>query len=68
MRYAVKVNNYYVSEIVITEAGYVSEITLSCEMMKTYREQTANFIKRLVNGELVAILDKEGRDETVKKR
>lgn len=59
MRYAVKINSYYVSDVIITETGYISEITLSCEVMKAYKKQTAELIARLVNGTVVTMLDEE---------
>ena len=56
--YVVKVNNFYVSNTVI-DVGFVSEITLSREKMRTFSKFQAKFIAELINGEVEEVTNEE---------
>lgn len=51
--YVVKVGEFYVKEVDVAFGGFVNEITLSKEIMRNFRQEGAERIAKMVNGETI---------------
>ena len=55
--YVIKVGEFYVSDVEVVFGGFVSNITLSKEMMKNFTKEGAERIAKMINGEVIDMGD-----------
>lgn len=55
--YVVKVGEFYVKDVEVAFGGFTSEITLSKELMKSFTQEGAERIAKMVNGEVISMGD-----------
>ncbi|MBQ6546485.1 MAG: hypothetical protein IJL74_00610 [Bacilli bacterium] len=61
--YVIKVGNYYIKDVEVAFGGFTSEIVLSKEIMKGFTKEGAERIAKMVNGDVISMVDVETNDE-----
>ena len=61
--FVIKVGDYYVKDVNVEFGGFIGDITLSKERMRNFKEEGAQRVAKLVNGEVITMEEVETFDE-----
>lgn len=55
--FVIKVGDFYVQDVEVAFGGFISNMTLSKEMVKGFTKEGAERIAKMVNGEVISMGD-----------
>jgi len=61
--FVIKVGDYYVKDVNVEFGGFIGDITLSKERMRNFKQDGAERVAKMINGEIVKMEEVETFDE-----